>query len=355
MDSPTQDATPPQGPPPQGPPPQEILMRMLVAPIVTRAIYVAAKLGIADLLHSGPQTAEQLAAATGSHAPSLYRVLRALASVGIFAEDDEGRFTPTPLSDCLRRDVRGSVRGMALLFFGAKFHYDAWGDILHSVQTGGTAAEHLHGVAPFEYFEQHPEDAAIFNEAMTSLSAAVGPAVVQAYDFSSFSTLVDIAGGHGNLLAAILEANPHMQGVLFDLPSVIEGAHAAIAARGLEERCQLVAGDFFEAVPAADGYILKNVIHDWDDERAIAILSNIRRAMADTGARKLLLVEFVVPPGNEPSLSKLIDLEMLLLPGGRERTEAEYRALFKAAGFELTRVVPTHSPVSIVEGVPVSS
>ncbi|MDQ3812769.1 MAG: acetylserotonin O-methyltransferase [Armatimonadota bacterium] len=357
MNTPTQDTNlttaPPASAPPEGPPPAEIMMRMLTAPMITRAINVAAKLGIADLVHGQPRTAEQLAEATGTHAPSLYRVLRALASVGIFAEDAEGRFGLTPLAGLLRSDVPGSLRGAALFFFGIKVHWDAWGDIMHSVQTGGTTIEHLYGVGPFEYFTQHPEEAEVFNNAMTSISQAVSAAVGEAYDFTPFTTLVDVAGGHGGLLAAILEANPHLQGILFDLPFVIEGARELIAARGLEQRCQLVGGDFFESVPSGDGYILKNIIHDWDDEKAAAILRNIHRAMAPDGARKLLLVEFVLAPRNEPSMGKLIDLEMLLLPGGRERTEEEYRSLLASAGFELTRIVPTRSPMCIIEGVPV--
>ncbi len=331
-------------------PPPVALLQMIMAPMISRAIYVAAKLGIADRMKDQPQTAAQLAEATGMHAPSLYRVLRALASVGVFAEDDQGCFGLTPLAASLQTEAPGSLRSLALYFFGAKFHWDAWGEILHSVQTGETAVKHLHGVEPFAYFERHPEDAAVFNDAMTSISESMKAAIGAAYDFSSLGTLVDVGGGHGSLLAAILQANPRLQGILFDQPSVLEGAARPIEALGVAERCQLVAGDFFASVPSGgDAYILKHILHDWDDERAAAILRNIHRAMAPDG--KLLVVDFVIPPGNAPSLGKLIDLEMLLLPGGRERTESEFRTLFRTAGFELTRVLPTPSPVSIIEGV----
>lgn len=329
-------------------PPHVAMLEMISGFWISRAIYIAAKLGIADHLHDQPKSAEELAAVTGVHAPSLYRVLRALASVGVFAQDNDNRFRLTPLSETLRTDVRGSLRAFAIVELGEE-HYPAWGELLRSVKTGGVAFDHVFGVPIWEYFARHPENAKTFDDAMTEMTLAVNNAVLSSYDFSSIVKIVDVGGGHGSLTAAILKSNPGMKGVLFDLPPVIEGARARIEAEGIADRCELVGGDFFESVPrGGDAYILKWIIHDWDDERAVAILRNCHRAMIENG--KLLLVEAVVPPGSEPHLSKFMDLNMLVMTGGRERTEEEYRLLLKAAGFRLTRIIPTGSPMSVIEG-----
>jgi ubiquinone/menaquinone biosynthesis C-methylase UbiE len=334
---------------PDAPPPQAALMQMIVAPLVTQALHVAARLGIADLLADKPQSIDELAAATESHAPSLYRFMRALAGCGVFAENNDGRFELTPMADLLRTDAAGSLRDVAI-FMGADWHWRVWGDALYSAKTGKVAWEHVHGQEVFPYFAENPEAAQVFDKAMTGMSKMVSQAVVESYDFSSIGKLADIAGGHGSLLAAILKANPHLSGLLFDVPQVIADAQPHIEAEGVGQRCELASGDFFESVPAgADAYLMKHIIHDWDDERALTILRNCHRAMPEGG--KLLLVEMVVPPGNEPHFSKIQDLEMLLSPGGRERTEAEYRQLFAAANFTLTRIIPTQSPMSIIEGV----
>lgn len=329
-------------------PPTIAMLQLISGFWISRAIYIAAKLGIADYLKDGHQTADELATATGTHAPSLYRVMRALASVGVFTEDEGGGFALTPLSETLRSDAPGSLRAFATTELG-EVHYPAWGDLLHSVKTGEIAFDHHFGVPVWEYFAQHPENAKTFADSMTGMTLAINAAVLSGYDFSGIEQIVDVGGGHGSLIAAILKANPQMRGVLFDAPPVIEGARPRLEAEGLSARCQAVAGDFFESVPeGGDAYILKWIIHDWDEERATRILRNCHRAMKEHG--KLLLVEAVVPTGSEPHFSKFIDLNMLVMTGGRERTEDEYRKLFESSGFRLTRIVPTDSPMSVIEG-----
>nr|AHE14572.1 N-methyltransferase MarM [uncultured bacterium] len=339
-------------------PPSVALMQMITGSLVGQAIHVAAKLGVADALKDGPKGREALAKDVGADPEALYRVLRALASFGIFAEDGEGRFALTPLAECLRSDVPGSMRAFATVF-GEPWRWRTLGEIVHSVRTGQPAFDKLHGMNLFEYLTRNPEDARLFGEAMTSFSrreftgASIGEidAVLQAYDFSAFRRVVDVAGGHGSFIAAALKANPGLGGVLFDVPPVIEDARKYLVAEGLVERCEAVGGSFFDGVPAGgDVYVMKRVIHDWDDARAAAILTQCRRAMAPGG--RVALVEMVIPAGNTPFFGKIVDLEMLLI-GGRERTASEYRALLASAGFELTRIVPTQSPLSIVEGVPV--
>lgn len=329
-------------------PPQMLVFQMMSGYWVSQAIYVAAKLDLAGWLKDGPKNSEELAATTSTHAPTLYRLLRSLSGLGLFSEDESGRFSLTPLAATLQ-DGPNSVRAM-VLHLGENASWQAWGNLLHSIQTGETAFNHAHGMEVFPYYAQHPECNAVFNEAMTNYSEAVSAAVCEAYDFSRAGTIIDIGGGHGSLLAAILKATPNSKGILFDLPPAVAGARGRIEAEGLSERCELIGGDFFDSVPqGGDTYILKSIIHDWDEERAIAILKNIRRAMKPDG--KLLLVETVIPPGNEPSPAKLGDLHMLVMTGGRERSRAEYGALFDAAGFQLVNVIPTESMVSIVEGV----
>lgn len=331
--------------------PPQALLQMLTSYRVSQSIYVAAKLRIADLLNDGPRSSDELAKSSGSDSRALYRLLRMLASVGIFAEVDQGCFTLTPLAALLQTGAPGSLRAYAIMN-GEDWFWRPWGELLYSVKTGKTAFDHVCGMGIFKYLAQHPEAAEIFNEAMTGFTLT-STAVVAAYDFSGINTLIDVGGGQGALLAAILKANPQLRGVLFDLPSVIEGAKSLIEAEGVAERCELVAGDFFESVPGgAVAYILKFVIHDWDDDRAVTILKNCHRAVVEDG--KLLVVEMVIPPGNEPFYGKLADLNMLVLSGGgRERTEAEYRALFATAGFKLTKIIPTQSPTqfSVIEGV----
>jgi hypothetical protein len=342
--------SPQPGAPPEASQASEQMAQMIMGFRVTQMIYVAARLGIADLLHERPRTAEELAGATGTHAPSLYRLLRALAGAGIFAEDAQGRFGMTPLAEPLRTGVPGSRRQQAILF-GEEARWRAWGDLLYSVTTGEPAFPHLFSTTMWEYQSGRPELNAAFNDFMTAITAPSTPAVVAAYDFSGIDTLVDVGGGHGLLLAAILRANPHLRGILCDAPHVIEGARPLLEEAGVLDRCELASCDFFSSVPpGADAYLLKSIVHDWSDDLALAILQTCRRAIPDHG--RLLLVENIVPPGNDPHPGKLTDLQMLVMLGGRERTESEFRSLLSAAGFTLTRTIPTESPVSIVEAVP---
>jgi hypothetical protein len=326
------------------------LLQMMTGYWVSQALHVAAKLGIADLLADGPVDCEDLAAATDTHAPSLQRVLRALASVGVFTEVSPGSFALTPLAELLRSETPGSMRALAIMY--AEEQYRAWGELLHSVRTGEMAFDHQFGMSYFEYLAQHPEADRVFNEAMTGWTHQLVGAVVDAYDFSPFKTVVDVGGGYGALLAAILRSNPSTRGILFEQPHVVASAEEQLAAAEVADRCTLVGGDFFAAVPSGgDAYVLSQILHDWDDERCVAILGQCRQAMPDHG--KLLVVELVLPEGDEPFLGKWLDLHMLVLLGGRERTAAEYDALFRAAGFRLTRVVPTPPGPSVVEADPV--
>lgn len=329
-------------------PPEMALLQLVTGYWVSQAIYVAARLGIADLLKDGAKSSEELAAATGTHAPTLYRLMRALVSVGLFTETDGGRFELTPVGAALQSSA-GSARSMTIHLL-EKPSWQAWGELMHSVRTGETGFLHAHGMEVFPYYSQHPESAAPFNEAMTELSKIVCDAVARAYDFSPYAKVVDVGGGHGSLLAAILKASPQTEGVLFDIPQVVEGARRGpLAAEELAGRAEIVEGDFFTSVPeGGDAYVMKHIIHDWDDERAIVILKNINRVIKPGG--KLLLIEQVITPDGG-TFSTGSDLHMLIMTGGRERTEEEYRTLFAAAGFELTRVVPTESLVSLVEGV----
>ncbi len=316
---------------------------------ISRGIYITAKLGLADLVKDGAKTADDLAVATGTHAPSLFRVLRALASVGIFTQDEQNRFGDTPLLQTLRSDVPGSLRSFAMTELGEE-HYPAWGDLLHSVQTGGIAFDHAFGMDVWKYFAQHPDNARIFNDAMSGMTAQANEALHAAYDFAGINTLVDIGGGHGGLITSILRRSPDIQGILFDSPQVIDGARSVIESSDVAGRCELLAGNFFESVPTGgDAHILKWIIHDWDDDQSVAILKNSHRALDENG--KLILVEAVVPAGDAMHFAKFIDLNMLVMTGGRERTEAEFRDLYHRAGFRLTRVVPTESPFSVIEGV----
>jgi len=330
-------------------PPEALVMQISAGFMLSQALYVAAKLGVADLLADEPRSIDELAKSTGTHAPSLYRFMRALAASGVFAENPDGQFELTPPAELLRTDAPASLRDF-VIFIGDDLHWHTWAKALYSAQTGKTAFEHVYGMEIFPYLAKNPEPAQIFDRAMTSLSAMATPAVIEAYDFSSINKLIDVAGGHGSLLAGILKANPQVAGALFDMPPVIEGAKKLLEKEGVAARCELIAGDFFESVPVGgDAYLMKHIIHDWDDERASQILKNCHRAMKIGG--KVLLVEMVVASRNEPQYAKLQDLEMLLFPGGCERTEDEYRKLFDANGFKLTRIIPTKSPLNMIEAV----
>ena len=330
-------------------PPPVAMLQLISGFWISRCIYIAAKLSIADLVKQEPKTAGELAATAGAHAASLFRVLRALASVGIFTQDDKDRFGITPLSETLRADVPGSLRAFAMTELGEE-HYPAWGDLLHSVRTGGIAFDHTFGTDVWKYFAEHPDNARIFNDAMSGMTAQANEALHAAYDFAGINALVDIGGGHGGLLTSILRRNAQMRGILFDSPQVIDGARQSMQVSDVAQRCELVGGNFFESVPlGGDAHILKWIIHDWDDEKSLVILRNSHRALAENG--KLILVEAVVPSGSELHFSKFMDLNMLVMTGGRERSEEEFRRLYEASGFRLNRIVPTESPFSVIEGV----
>lgn len=311
---------------------------------ISRALYVATRLGVADLLAKGPKSPLTLAAEAGADASALQRVMRALASVGVFAEDGNGNFRNTDAARFLQAEAPGSLRAFVLML-GEPESWRAWGEMLYSVQTGRSAFEHVFGSPIFQYMAEHPEAGRLFDEAMTSRSTEEDDAILCAYDFSSIPRVIDIGGGRGALLSAILRKHPHVEAALLDLPHVIE--HAREAATGY----RLVAGDFFtDSVPSdGDVYILKKVIHDWDDDRARTILRNCSHAMQHNAASRLLLIEPVIPDGNDPSFAKLLDLFMLVWPGGRERTVDEHRALLASAGLQVSRILPTRSAVTIIE------
>ena len=327
------------------------LLEMIAIRHVPQALHVVAVLGIADLLADGPKGSHELAQATGSHGRTLQRVLRTLVAARVFAEDKAGRFRLTALGQPLRSDVADSVRAASIFLSGDS---ELEGRLVDCVRSGKTAIELVSGITNFiEYYRQEPVRAAVFNSAMSAMSNAHYAGVVDAYDFRSIRKLVDVGGGHGRLLSMILTAYPKMRGVLFDLPHVFEGGQRAIAEAGLSNRCEVVSGDFFRSVPnGGDAYILSRVIHDWADEKAIAILEVVRGAMPPKGL--LLLFETMIRAGNRLSYPLLSDLNMVIRTGGCERSEAEYRALFKASGFKLTRAIETPSPtgMTIIEGKP---
>jgi hypothetical protein len=327
----------------------QLLTQIATGHLVSSALNVVVRLGVADALARGPRSVAELAADAGVNEDALYRVLRALASVGVFEEHASRRFALTAAGEILRADVRGSMRDMAM-WITSPFHFRVYAELMHSVETGQPAAEQVTHMPVFEYFKRDTRLSEIFNNAMTAFSNSVIPAALAVYDFSGIERLVDVAGGHGAVLTAILRKYPAMKGVLFDLEHVVAGARPRIEALGLAGRCTTESGDFFKAVPKGDAYVMKHIIHDWDDERAAAILRNIRTAMGGTRGRVILL-ENVLQPGNTPDFGKIIDLEMLAMPGGRERTATEFEALFARAGFTLTKIVRTESPLSVIEAV----
>ena len=321
------------------------LEQMLAGVATTYSIYAAAKLGIADLLTDGPRTTEELASLAAVDPPSLYRLLRALASVGVFTEIAPATFALTSIAERLKTDAPDSLRAWAI--FTGEIAVRCWGELMHSLRTGHTAFESVFGRSVFEHLEAHPDDAAVFDDHQAQGGLALHAAVAAAYDFGAIHTIVDVGGGNGSLVAAILKRHPGVRAAIFDLPHVIERARAA-ADPTLNSRCDYVAGSFFDTIPpGADAYMLSRVLHDWDDDRAATILANCRRAM-HAGAR-LLVIERLVPHGNEPHESKFMDLNMLIITGGRERTEHEYRALFERSGLQLDQITATRSEVSVLQ------
>jgi ubiquinone/menaquinone biosynthesis C-methylase UbiE len=329
--------------------PQQQLSQLICGNWSSQCVYVAAKLGIADLLKEGPRNIQDLARETATHVESLYRLLRALASIGLFAEMPGQRFTLTPAADLLRSDVSGSQRNLAILM--GEEHYRAWGDLLYSIQTGRPAFERIYGQAIFDLLSHDSDKAAFVEKAMAAVHEWQTAALLDVYDFSGFASVADIGGGNGTTLCQILRRYASLHGALFDLPGVIQRASQVVDRFELSDRIHLIAGDFFQSVPnGADAYLLRHIIHEWDDDKAIRILNNVHRAIDQNG--RLLVVESAIPAGNEPFFGKLLDLNMLVIRGSRERTEDEFRHLFGRAGFRLARIVPTGAEVSVLEGIP---
>ena len=329
--------------------PGAALNQMIWGFTVSQAVYVTAKLGIVDVLRHGQQSSHEIAAAVGAYEPALRRLLGALTTVTILVEDGEGKFAVTAEGELLRSDHPKSLRPWAL-FLGSPFVWGPWGALADAVMTDKPAFEHVYGEPFFTHLGRSPQDAAVFHMAMTNNSRSSLLALLQAYDFSNCTTIIDVGGGQGALLRGILEQYPHARGVLFDLLPVVVDAHV-LKDSPVAERCTFVGGDMFRSLPSGgDAYILRSILHDWSDTQALQILRNCRQAIADHG--KLLVVELLLTPPNAPDFAKWIDLTMLVLLTGRERTEAEFRALYAAAGFRLTRIIPLGGP-AIIEGVPV--
>jgi SAM-dependent methyltransferase len=315
----------------------------------TALLYAAAKLGLADHLATGPKTSEELAAMTGAHAASLYRILRGLVVVGICFEDEQ-RFGVTSLGQMLRTGVEGSLRNQALVC--GDQYMAAWSDLVHSAMTGETAFAHVFGVDAWEHRQRDTALSERFNADLNAETARSVAAIVEAYDFSAFRILCDVGGGYGALLCAILATCPAMSGMLLEQAHVATGARSYVESQGLDERCTVVEGDFFEGIPeGADAYVVKSVVHDWPDARSVAILKNCRRALRGDG--RLILIERLMPALAQDAPDTVrVDLHMLAVTGGRERSKPEYQRLLEAAGFSLGRVVPTRSPFCAIEGVP---
>ncbi|MCK9276065.1 MAG: acetylserotonin O-methyltransferase [Syntrophales bacterium] len=325
---------------------QEQLMKFIVGKWISKPVYVAAELGIADMLAERPKSIEALAIESGTHADSLYRMMRALASVGIFHETTNRYFELTPMAEWLKR---GAMRSIALMF-NSDWSDRAWGFFMDSIKTGNIAFQEAYGMPLSDWLEENPQAAAVFNDANAIKAAHAQSVIIDAYDFSGIGTLTDVGGGLGTLMMKILAANPLMKGIVADTFPVIQEAKKLISMKGFEHRCQAVVCDFFQSIPSgSDAYLMSNILHDWPDERCRAILANCRYAMKKES--RLLIIEMIVPPGNEPSVAKLLDLEMLVMTGGRERTEAEFKSLLESSGFKLSRILPAKENVFIIEGV----
>ena len=326
------------------------LWRLIDGFKISQAIHAAAALGIADRIAAGARASDEIADAVGADRGAVYRLLRALAAHGVLREDEGGRFSLTPMGECLRSDADPSLSPYAVLI-GQPYYWQAWGHLLHAVKSGENAFRSLYGVTNWTYRQQHPDQNAIFNAAMTANSRRVNRAIVEACDFSRFPRVADVGGGEGSLLAAVLTACPAARGVLFDRPHVVASAAPVLAAASVAERCEIVGGDFFEDIPGGcDAYIMKFVLHDWDDTDADRILQRCRQGMPREG--RLFIIERIIgPPGHDPAAARS-DLNMLVIPGGRERTRSEFEALLGRAAIGLADVVPTDAGVSILVGAP---
>jgi hypothetical protein len=341
---------PPTAPTPaDAPPPHAQLVQMCLGHWVSRIIYVAVELGLADHLAAGPQNAQTLAGLTGTHAPSLHRFMRTLANFGIVTEDASQRFALTPLGAAMKTGAPGSARATILTLGGGAFS-GSWDNLLYSLQTGKPGFDKAYGAPIFDWLATHPKEASLFSETMIGFHGAEPAAVAAAYDFTKLGTVIDVGGGTGNLLTTILAAQKGPRGILFDLPHVVPEANKLIQERGLTDRVTIQSGSFFDSVPkGGDAYLLSHIIHDWSEPQCITILNHCRNAMKPGG--RILIIEMVLPDGDAPHPGKLLDIMMLVGPGGQERTVTEYHALLGKVGLRLARVVPTASAVSIVEAV----
>jgi len=330
-------------------PPSMQLIQMAMGHWVSHIIHLAAELELADHLAKGPKTAEELAGATKTHAPSLYRFLRTLSSLGVFAEDGSRRFGLTPMGEALRTGAPGAARP-TILTFASEYFFKGYREFRYSLETGKPAFEKALGMPIFDWLGQHPKEASMFSETMVGFHGMEPPAVAAACDFSGMKTIVDVGGATGNLLTAVLGKASGAKGVLFDMPHVVKDAPGLLQSKGMTDRVKIESGSFFDRVPSGgDAYLLSHIIHDWSEAQCLTILGNVRKAMNPGG--RILIVEMVLPTGNTPHPGKMLDLMMLIGPGGQERTEEEYAALLQKAKLKLTRVIPTQSPVSVVEAV----
>ena len=334
---------------PQSAPPLGAIFQILNGAHVAGAVSCLAQLGIPDLVEDAPKSADELACQIAANPQALYRLMRAIACVGVLSEGPDGKFSQTPMSAVLCSNATPSLRALAIMG-GREWHGRGWSHLEYCVRTGKQAMEKIYGAHVFEFMGQHPEEAQIFNDAMTDLSMIDSPAVADAYDFSGIHSIVDIAGGQGLLLATILKRNAHLKGTLYEIPRVVQGA-ANGPLKPVMSRCTLASGDMFSSVPSgADAYIMKHIIHDWQDDKCVQILKACRKGVNSGG--KLLVVDNVIQPGNDFSSGKFLDLQMLIFPSGSERTEKQFRDLFAASGWQLSRIIPTAAPDSIVEGIP---
>ncbi len=325
------------------------LFSLLFSNVITQCLGVVAELGIADLLKNGERSMADLASVSSVHERSLYRVMRTLSGSGVFTESSPNHFELTPLAEPLLSDSSNTLRDFAI-YLGNRVHNDAYSNVIHSVCTGETAFKHAHGAEIFDYFKTDPDFFSVFNNAMTSNSHREAAVIADAYDFSQFQTLADVGGGLGFLLSEVMKTAPKLRGVLFDLPEVVAKAKATFDAAGVADRVAVEGGSFFDSIPVrADAYMMKYIIHDWDDARARTILENCVESMNPGG--RVLVIDHVIPEGNEPHIGKLLDIKMLIMAGGNERTRAQFEDLFSTAGLRLTKVEPTATPLCIVEGI----
>ena len=328
-------------------PPNVALAQMVFGFVTAKAIHVAAKFNFADLIASnGPMSVDQLAKSANCDEGAVFRLLRALASNGIFNENKDGRFALTPMAECLQENHPQSMKAMAIAAGG--LFYRAYTELVFAVQTGKPGFDKAIGMGPFEYLSNNPEEGKTFDRAMTNFHGGETQPMIDHYDFSVFDTVVDVGGGNGDVLSSVLEQNTEVKGVLFDMPEVIERARENISNKGLIDRCKPTAGNFFESVPNGDAYILRHIVHDWNDDDAVRILSNCRKSMNSNG--KILVVEAVIPEGNDPHPFKWLDITMLMI-GGKERTKEQFETIFNKAGLKINRILPITPAISIVEGI----